>query len=173
MKHVLIALLIGIAGILTWTYVQHPTEWQEWKLQTQRSIADLTGQDVAVIEESLFFLQRDELLEKYDQIEEEYTEVKTHLEGEFDETKKLIEQEKAGDITVEQALVKFLDIVSEKKTLFEQRKVEIEAEIAEARKKYEETKAALQDLNESVKKIQEGAKEGAEAVGALKEVIQP
>jgi len=171
MKHILIALLIGIAGILTWTYVEHPTEWQEWKLKTQIGIADLTGQDVAVIQESLFFLRRDELLEKYDQIADEYVEAKTDLEGEFNETKKQIGEKEVGDMTVEQALSEFLDSVAEKKVLFEQRKAEIELEIAEVKRKYEETKAALRDLNDSVKKIQEGAKEGADAVGAIRDMV--
>lgn len=172
MKHVLVALLVGVVGILMWTHTQHPTEWQEWKLQTQKNIAELTGKDVSVIEESLFFLRRDSLLDKYDRVEEEYTEAKEFLEGEFKKQKENIETEEGEDLSIEQALVQFKERIAEKKALFEERKAEIELEIAEVRQKYEETKAALQALNDSVKKIQEGAKEGVEAVEALKEVVQ-
>ncbi len=171
MKHVIVALLIGGACIFGWTYTQHPTEWQEWKLQIQLDIAELMGKDVSSLQESLFFLRRDSLLEQYDVVEQEYEKAKTYLEGEFGEVKEDLELEGKDDISIEEALVQFREKIAEKKLLFEQRKVEIETEITEVRQKYEDTKAALKDLNNSAKKIREGTQEGIKAAGAIRDIV--
>ena len=169
MKHVLVALLLGVIGIFMWTYHNSPEEWESWRLQTQREIAELTGEDVSEIEESLFFLRRDALLEKYDAVESEYESAKAQLEGEFGVVKSEIDERGGDDVTLEGEVAKFQQKIEEKKALFIKRKAEIEAEIAEVRQQYEETKATLRTLNDSVKKIKEGAQEGVEAIEALKE----
>ncbi len=168
MKHVVIALLLGISGILVWTYQYHPEEWVSWKLQIEREMASLTDKNREEAEERWFLFQRDSLLAKYAAAEKEYEQSKLELEGEFGEVKEELESRGADDMTIEGEVAKFREKIEEKKLLFEQRKAEIEAKIAEIKRQYEETRAMLQALNDSVKKMREGMAEGVEAIEGLR-----
>ena len=173
MKHVFIALLLGISGLLAWTYTNYPQEWESWKLQIEREVASLTDKNREVVEERWFLFQRDSLLEKYAAAEKEYKDSKLALEGEFGEVKSQLESQGADDMTIEGTVTKFREKVEEKKALFVQRKAEIEEEISEIKRQYEETQAMLQALNDSINKVRDGVTEGVGAIENLREDFKP
>lgn len=173
MKHVVIALLLGISGILVWTYEYRPMEWESWKLQIEREMASLTDKNREDVEERWFSFQRDSLLAKYAAAEKEYEQSKLELEGEFGEVKEELESSGVNDMTIEGEVAKFREKIEEKKLLFEQRKAEIEAKIAEIKRQYEETRATLQALNDSIRKVRDGMTEGVDAIEGLRDSVSP
>jgi predicted enzyme involved in methoxymalonyl-ACP biosynthesis len=171
MKHVVIALLLGISGVLIWTYEYHPEEWVSWKLQIEREVAALTDTNRAEVEERWFSFQRNLLLSQYSDAEEHYEQSKADLENEFGAIKDQLELGGADESTIDAALTKFREKVEEKKLLFEQRKAEIESQIADIKRQYEETRAALEALNNSVNKVREGVSEGVGAIEGLRSSV--
>ena len=146
------ALTIGVAGILAWTYTQHPEEWNTWTQEIQRKTLEITGGDIETFESEVFSEQRDALLAEYDGVDLEYKSIKSRLEEEFNEIKAKLE---AGNQSIEEEVSKFPQTIEEKLTLVEQTKADREAKIAEVRQEYEETKAELQALQDSFQQVQE------------------
>lgn len=171
MKHVVVALLLGISGILVWTYEYHPEEWVSWKLRVEREVATLTDTNRAETEERWFSFQRNLLLSQYSDAEEHYEQSKTDLEDEFGAVKEQLESGGADESMIDEAMMKFREKVEEKKALFEERKAEIEAQIAEIKRQYEATQAALESLNNSVNKVRDGVTEGVGAIGELRDSV--
>jgi chromosome segregation ATPase len=173
MKHVVIALLLGIGAVLVWTHMYHPQEWESWTLQIEREIASLTEKNREEVEERWFSFQRDSLLEKYAAAEKEYEVSKLSLEGEFGEVKNQLESQGVDDSTIEIEVAKFQEKIEEKRALFEQRKAEIEEKIAEIKRQYEETRATLQALNDSINKVRDGVTESVDAIEELRGSVAP
>ena len=169
MRFVFLGLLIGGVGILTWTYVQYPTEWEEWSLETQKKIALWRGDErVLAIEEALFHLRKDALLAQYEKIEEEYMKVKKRLEQEFYAIK---EQLEARGISIDDEVVKFQQQIEEKKQQLEAKKAEIEAKIATIKAEYEATKQQLQELTDSVNQVKTEMGESMDAIEGLRDAV--
>ena len=173
MKHVVIALLLGISGILVWTYEYRPDEWASWKLQIEREVAALTDTNQAEVEERWLSFQRNLLLSQYSDAEEHYEQSKLDLENEFETIKDQLESGGADESTIDAAMMKFREKVEEKKLLFEERKAEIEAQIAEIKRQYEMTRAALEALNNSVNKVRDGVTESVDAIEGLRGSVSP
>ncbi len=168
MKRFIAALLISGICFLSWVYIKHPDEWDIWSLRIQKKVAEMTGGDVGAIEESLFSVRKNFLLEKYDTIEEEYKKRKLQIEEEFNEIKVKLEEKNES---IEEEVFQFQQKIDEKRRSFEQKKAEIEKEIAEVKQQYEETKSQLQELNDSVQEVRENVGDSVDAIEALRDTI--
>jgi chromosome segregation ATPase len=159
---------IGVSGFLAWAYVERPQDWQVWSLKIQRKIAGVTGKDFSELEEQLFLLKKDVLLEKYAEIKADYEAAKIQIEEKFEEVKAKLEEKNES---IEGEMVKFQEKIDEKKESFEQKKEKIEKEIVETKTQYEETKKQLKELSESVENVKKETKESVEVIKELKAMI--
>ena len=167
MRHFFIGLAVSVVALFAWQAYSDAEGSQEFILQAKAKVARMLNMDSSEFDDALFFLQKNDLLRRYEMVESEFTAKKAEVEAEYEQKK-----DAAGEgMDMEGELQEFQDKIQKYQDEFEAKKLEIEANIEDLKRRYEETKAAVNAIQDSVRKIQEGAIEGRDSLKKLKDAV--
>lgn len=167
MKHLLAALIISVLGLTGYEAYSNPEKFQASFLQAKIKVMNLVGVDPADLNEELFFMERDDLMKRYDMVKDEFSDKKSAVEAEFADKK----GEVADATELDSEIDTLQDRVEGYQAEFEAKKIEIETKIEDLKRRYEETKTAVNGIQDSVQKIQDGTREGRESLQKLKSAV--